>query len=53
MVRKKLNMNGEWVTTEQCVISFPLFAGIPQASEEQVDAAINPAIYNNQEMVPI
>jgi acyl-CoA reductase-like NAD-dependent aldehyde dehydrogenase len=54
-VRKKLYINGEWIQCEQYADLFSPYseekiAEIPQASEEQVDAAIE-AAYNNREVM--
>ncbi|GLY12633.1 aldehyde dehydrogenase family protein [Pseudobacillus badius] len=54
-MKKKLFINGEWVKSEQYAELFSPYseekiAEIPQASEEQVDAAIH-AAYNKREVM--
>jgi acyl-CoA reductase-like NAD-dependent aldehyde dehydrogenase len=57
-VRKKLYINGEWTQSEQYAELFSPYseekiAEIPQASEEQVDAAIDAAYHNREAMAKL
>ncbi|QGQ45139.1 aldehyde dehydrogenase family protein [Metabacillus sediminilitoris] len=57
-MRKKLYINGEWTQSEQYADLFSPYseekiAEIPQASEEQVDAAIDAAYHNRESMAKL